>query len=71
MVMAPANTGRDRSNRIAVSNTDHTKRGMLSNDRVVCRMLKIVEMKLIAPRIEETPAKWRLKIVRSTEIPPW
>jgi len=55
---------------MAVNNTDQTKRGMLSNDRVVCRMLKIVEMKLIAPRIEETPARCRLKIVRSTETPP-
>jgi len=32
-------------------------------------MLMIVVMKLMAPRIEETPAKWREKIVRSTEAP--
>lgn len=25
----------------------------------------------MAPRIEEAPAKWRLKIVRSTEAPAW
>jgi len=34
-------------------------------------MLMIVVMKLIAPRIEEMPAKWREKIVRSTEAPAW
>lgn len=28
-------------------------------------------MKLIAPNREETPAKWRLKIAKSTEPPEW
>jgi len=69
--MAPANTGKDRRSKMAVSRTDQTNRGMLSNERVVCRMLKIVEMKLMAPKIEETPARCNLKMVRSTEIPPW
>lgn len=32
-------------------------------------ILIIVVIKLIAPRIEETPAKWREKIVRSTDAP--
>lgn len=32
-------------------------------------MLIIVVMKLMDPRIEETPARWREKIVRSTEAP--
>lgn len=31
----------------------------------------MVVMKLMAPRIEETPARWREKIVRSTEAPAW
>lgn len=31
----------------------------------------IVVIKLIAPRIEETPAKCKEKIVRSTEAPAW
>lgn len=30
-----------------------------------------VVIKLIAPKIDETPAKWRLKIARSTEHPEW
>lgn len=32
-------------------------------------MLIAVVMKLIAPRIEDTPARWREKIARSTEAP--
>lgn len=34
-------------------------------------MLMIVVIKLIAPRIEEIPAKWSEKILKSTEAPPW
>ena len=32
-------------------------------------MLMMVVMKLIAPRIEEIPARWREKITKSTEAP--
>lgn len=31
----------------------------------------IVVIKLIAPRIEDTPAKCKEKMVRSTEAPAW
>lgn len=34
-------------------------------------MLKIVTKKLIPPKIDLTPAKWRLKIAKSTELPLW
>lgn len=34
-------------------------------------MLMIVVIKLIAPRIEDTPAKCREKMVKSTEAPAW
>lgn len=34
-------------------------------------MLIMVVMKLIAPRIEEIPARWREKITKSTEAPGW
>lgn len=34
-------------------------------------ILMIVVMKLIAPRIEEIPAKCREKMVRSTDAPAW
>lgn len=34
-------------------------------------MLMIVVMKLIAPKMDEIPARWREKIVRSTDAPAW
>jgi len=57
MVIAPAKTGRESRRRIAVKNTDQTKRGRRSQVIPGVRILMIVEMKLIAPRIEETPAR--------------
>jgi len=63
--MAPARTGRDKSKRIAVINTDQTNSGTISNFMLIGRMFKIVVIKLIAPRIEEAPAKCREKIVMS------
>jgi hypothetical protein len=69
MVIAPAKTGRESSKRTAVIKTDHTNKGMLSKVNEEDRMLRIVVIKLIAPRIEEAPARCKLKIARSTEIP--
>jgi hypothetical protein len=57
IVIAPASTGKDKSNRIAVMRTDHTKRGICSNFIWGLRIFKIVEIKLMAPRMEEIPAK--------------
>lgn len=57
IVMAPAKTGKERSNRTAVIKTDQAKRGVMSRFMELGRMFRIVVMKLIAPRIEETPAK--------------
>jgi hypothetical protein len=71
MVTAPARTGRDRRSRIDVINTDQINREVWSQYIPGERILKIVVMKLIAPRIEDIPAKWRLKIVTSTEAPAW
>jgi hypothetical protein len=71
IVIAPANTGRDSSNNTAVIRTDQTKSGIESKDTEEDRMFIIVVMKLIAPRIEEAPAKCKLKIAKSTEIPEW
>lgn len=34
-------------------------------------MLIMVVIKLIAPKIDDTPAKWREKMVKSTEGPAW
>jgi len=69
--MAPANTGKASNNKTAVIRTDQTNSGMESKLIVDDRMFKIVVMKLIAPRMEDAPAKWRLKIARSTENPEW
>ena len=71
IVIAPASTGRERSSKIAVTKTDHTNNGVLSKDMRGVRMLAIVLMKLMAPRIDETPAKCRLKMVISTALWEW
>lgn len=34
-------------------------------------ILIVVVMKLIAPKIDDTPARWSEKIVRSTDAPAW
>jgi hypothetical protein len=69
IVIAPANTGRDKSNRTAVIKTDQTNKGIESSVIEEDRIFKIVVIKLIAPRIEEAPARCSLKIARSTENP--
>lgn len=57
MVIAPAKTGRERSNKIAVMKTDHTNKGIRSIVIPVARILIIAARKLTAPRIDYTPAK--------------
>lgn len=69
IVIPAAKTGRDRSNRTAVIKTDQTNKGVWYWERAGGFILIIVVMKLIAPRIDETPARWREKIARSTEAP--
>jgi hypothetical protein len=54
---------------MVVIKIDHTNKGMESNDNTLDRMLEIVVMKLMDPRIEEIPARWRLKIAKSTDLP--
>lgn len=71
MVIPAANTGRESSRSTAVIKTAHTNRGVWYWEMAGGFMLIIVVMKLIAPRIEEIPARWREKIVRSTEAPAW
>jgi hypothetical protein len=67
--MAPASTGSDNNNRIAVINTDHTNNGIRSNVIPFDRILIIVVIKFTAPKIEEIPAKCKEKIAKSTEAP--
>jgi len=69
IVIAPAKTGKDKSNRNAVINTAHTNRGNLFICRPGALILKMVVIKFIAPKIEEAPDKCRLKIAKSTDGP--
>src|ERR1039457_5081488 len=71
MVMAPASTGSESSSRNTVTRIDHTKSGILCRVMPGARMLKIVVMKLMAPRIEEAPAIWIDKMAKSTAGPGW
>lgn len=71
IVIPPANTGRDSRSSKAVIRTDHGNIGICSHFIVFGGKFIIVAMKLIAPKIEEIPAKWREKIVKSIEIFPW
>lgn len=65
-MIAPANTGNDSNSRTAVIKTDQTNSGILSILVFLDRMLRMVVMKLIAPRIEDAPARCRLKMAMST-----
>lgn len=71
IVIPAARTGRESNRRIAVMRTDQTNRGVWYCDSAGGFMLIIVVIKLIAPRMEDTPARWREKIVRSTDAPAW
>lgn len=57
IVIAPAKTGRERRRRTTVISTAHTNKGIRSNRNPFHRILATVVIKLIAPRIEEIPAK--------------
>jgi hypothetical protein len=69
IVIAPANTGRDRRRRIAVILIPHTNRGTDSKFIPFGRMFITVVMKLIEARIEEAPARCIEKIAKSTDGP--
>src|SRR5580692_2686500 len=71
MVMAPASTGSDSSSRNTVTRIDHTNSGILCRVMPGARMLKIVVMKLMAPRIDEAPARWIDRMAKSTAGPGW
>lgn len=71
MVIAPAKTGKDKINKIAVIKIDHGNSGIWFNFILFGIILRIVQIKLIAPKIEEIPARCKEKIVKSTEILLW
>jgi hypothetical protein len=62
MVIAPANTGNDNNNKMAVINTDQANKGIRSKNIPNVRIFPKVLIKLTAPKIEETPAKCNEKI---------
>lgn len=69
IVMAPARTGSDRRRRITVMVTAQTNSGIRSSCMPCHRILITVVMKLMAPKIEDAPARCREKIARSTDGP--
>jgi hypothetical protein len=71
IVIAPANTGNDNNNNTAVINTAHTNNGSLCIVIPGALILIIVVIKFIAPSIDDTPAKCKLNIPKSTAPPEW
>lgn len=69
IVKAAAKTGKEKAKRKEVIKTDQTKRGTLDQDIPKVFILKIVTIKLIAPKIDETPAMCNLRIPKSTAGP--
>lgn len=69
IVIAPASTGRERSKRITVIVTAHTKSGIRSSRNPCQRILITVVIKFTAPRIDEAPARCKEKIAKSTDGP--
>jgi hypothetical protein len=68
-VIAPARTGKDRSSSRAVIAIDHTNSGIRSGFMFLCFILIVVVIKFTALRMEDTPAKCKEKIARSTDAP--
>ena len=71
MVIAPARTGSDSNSKKAVTSIDHANKGILCKVMPGARMFKMVVMKLIAPRIEDAPARCSDKIPKSSAGPGW
>jgi hypothetical protein len=69
IVIAPPNTGSDKSNKNEVIKTDQTNKGILCIVIPGARILKIVVIKFIEPNIEDIPDKCKLNIAKSTEGP--
>ncbi len=57
IVIPAASTGSESSNRTAVISTDHTNKGVWYCDIAGDFMLIAVVIKLMAPKIDDTPAR--------------
>ena len=71
IVIAPARTGRDRRRRTVVITTAQTNKGTRSSRIPSERIFATVVIKLIDPKIDDTPARCREKIAISTDGPAW
>src|SRR5262245_65548009 len=71
MGMTPASTGSDNRSRKPVTSTDQTNSGILCSVMPGARMLKMVVMKLMAPRIDEAPARCSDRMAKSIDGPGW
>src|SRR3546814_18649934 len=71
MVIAAASTGNASSSRKAVTSIDHTNSGILCSVMPGARMLKLVLMKLTAPRIEDAPARRIEQMIMLTDMQQW
>lgn len=71
IVIAPANTGKDSSNRIVVIRIAQLNKDIFSIHMFLFFMIKIVEIKLIDEIIDEIPATWREKMRKSTDSLEW
>jgi hypothetical protein len=69
IVIAPAKTGSDNNNKIAVTKIAQANNGNLCKVCPGALIFNTVVMKLIAPNKDETPAKCKLKMAKSTEPP--
>jgi hypothetical protein len=69
IVIAPANTGKDNNNNIAVINTAQVNNVILCIFIPGTLIFKTVVIKFIAPNIEDAPAICKLNIAKSTEPP--
>ena len=69
IVIAPARTGSDNNKRIAVIKIAQTNNGNLWNGKLSVLIFTMVQIKLIAPKIEAAPDRCKLKIARSTDPP--
>lgn len=68
--MAPAKTGKESRSKTAVTKTAHPNNGTRSIESPRERRFPSVLIKFTAPKIEETPAKCKEKIAKSTDAPP-
>ena len=66
-MIAPASTGKVSNSNTAVTMTAQVNKGIRSNVNLGARILITVTMKLMAPRVELTPAKCSAKMAKSTD----